>query len=1144
MLNSFNTPALGSILGLGYSNGLEVLFASNASDGMLYALNPDDGSVIFSYSILLGSGIAADEAAGSTWLSADPISGTIPAGMMADITVTFDATGLFGGDYDADIIITSNDPDEPEVTVPAHLHVTGAPDIAVSDDSLDFGQVFITASDTLTLLVSNEGTDLLTVSDITSDNPDYTVDTTSFNLDPGESQEVPVAFTPVNPGLSPGTLTIFSNDPTTPAYPVLLQGEGLIPPDIAVSPDSLSDSLFTGETSTHILTIDNSGGSDLVFDISVQNVNAKAVNANFSSKRNQTLLKRKVFPLRGETRALFRGNSSEPHPSEAVLPLNSIESTGDSSILVIQDFSAWGVDMFTFILNNFGISSTVINSSQIAATDFSQFDIVITVGDQSFSYYSQISANVGKFEDFVANGGVVQYQLATQGVNVGIVNGVDVIYGNHEDFNQVVLAGHPIVEGLPSILEGDAANHCYLTNLPPDAAIITETSNSAVPTTVEYPFGSGTVIATGMTWEFLYINGYNSGPMLYNTVAYSLSLSGAQWVSVAPGSGVVPAGGSVDIAVTFDASGLNGGDYDADIIITSNDPDEPEVTVPAHLHVTGAPNIAVMPDSLDLDTVFVGFSKMETLKIMNSGTDTLQVSNITTSDTAFSVDKTSLNIAPQAEDSVMVTFAPVTAGLVNAELTINSNDPNQAVLKLPLRGTGAFPPSVFVNPDSIYAEILEGDSTIRSLIIGNSGAGNLHWSIRATNRNALTVNSDLRQRLTKRFQALGATDIHWKGQKVSYRLQGEITVDGTTQSYDFFSTILVSNQFEDIHILFTSTDWTILQVELEARGAQTTVHTGLITPALLNTVDGLVINDETNPTTNEINFIHDWINNGGGLIIDADNDIPQYNTIIDGSGITYLPTGGSTGLTTDVTPHPVTRNIILYLIALGADADASLDVSGSALDVIRDINAVPHAAVAGLGRGLIVAVADESINNFGISRIGHLDLGLNSVAWLAAPNWISMSPTAGTVLPGDSAEVTVELNAATLTSGSYDAFLKILSDDPFNPAISVPVHLEVEPVGINDPYADNIPRKYVLMQNYPNPFNPVTHIRFGLPRASKVKLEFFNVLGQRVFTLIDEQKPAGYHVVTFDARDLASGMYFYRIEAGEFTDQKKMILIK
>lgn len=94
-----------------------------------------------------------------------------------------------------------------------------------------------------------------------------------------------------------------------------------------------------------------------------------------------------------------------------------------------------------------------------------------------------------------------------------------------------------------------------------------------------------------------------------------------------------------------------------------------------------------------------------------------------------------------------------------------------------------------------------------------------------------------------------------------------------------------------------------------------------------------------------------------------------------------------------------------------------------------------------------------------------------------------------------------------------------------------------------------LPKEYSLAQNSPNPFNPSTKIQFELPRAGQIRLSVFNVLGQTVKTLCDEKLPAGRHSVIFDGRDnnggkIASGVYFYRLEAGDFTQSKKMILLK
>lgn len=85
---------------------------------------------------------------------------------------------------------------------------------------------------------------------------------------------------------------------------------------------------------------------------------------------------------------------------------------------------------------------------------------------------------------------------------------------------------------------------------------------------------------------------------------------------------------------------------------------------------------------------------------------------------------------------------------------------------------------------------------------------------------------------------------------------------------------------------------------------------------------------------------------------------------------------------------------------------------------------------------------------------------------------------------------------------------------------------------------------FKLSQNYPNPFNPSTNINFTIPASSNVQLDVFNLLGQKVATLIDGQRLAGNHTVRFDASNLASGVYFYMLRAGDISLQRKMIMIK
>jgi hypothetical protein len=113
------------------------------------------------------------------------------------------------------------------------------------------------------------------------------------------------------------------------------------------------------------------------------------------------------------------------------------------------------------------------------------------------------------------------------------------------------------------------------------------------------------------------------------------------------------------------------------------------------------------------------------------------------------------------------------------------------------------------------------------------------------------------------------------------------------------------------------------------------------------------------------------------------------------------------------------------------------------------------------------------------------------------------------------------------------------------------VHLEVrEETGVED-WTDNpnSPDRFALFQNHPNPFNPETKISYYLPRTSYVRLNVYNVLGQKVSTLFDGHQDSGTHTVLWDGKredgtSLSSGIYFYRIEAGDFRETKKMSLMK
>ncbi len=165
-------------------------------------------------------------------------------------------------------------------------------------------------------------------------------------------------------------------------------------------------------------------------------------------------------------------------------------------------------------------------------------------------------------------------------------------------------------------------------------------------------------------------------------------------------------------------------------------------------------------------------------------------------------------------------------------------------------------------------------------------------------------------------------------------------------------------------------------------------------------------------------------------------------------------------------------------------------------------------------------------------------------------SWVTASPGSGVIAAGANSDIVVTCDASSLGAGTYTGSLAISGQDQFHVlAVQiVPVTLHVTPQGIED-NASNMPSEFELSQNYPNPFNPTTEIGFALPTKSFVSLEVFNVLGQKVKTLINADMEAGFRSITWNGTDesgasVTSGIYFYKLAAGNKIFTKKMTFLK
>jgi hypothetical protein len=144
----------------------------------------------------------------------------------------------------------------------------------------------------------------------------------------------------------------------------------------------------------------------------------------------------------------------------------------------------------------------------------------------------------------------------------------------------------------------------------------------------------------------------------------------------------------------------------------------------------------------------------------------------------------------------------------------------------------------------------------------------------------------------------------------------------------------------------------------------------------------------------------------------------------------------------------------------------------------------------------------------------------------------------------------VDVEAIKLTNPNHSPmFVYHAMKDGMGIHTKVDLNFERTSLSVSGEASSGLPTQFALGQNYPNPFNPTTEISFALPNAADVELSVYNLLGQKVTTLVNGAMPAGNHSVTWDGTSesggsVASGIYFYRISAGSFNETKKMMMLK
>ncbi|MGE0021312.1 MAG: S8 family serine peptidase [Draconibacterium sp.] len=635
------------------------------------------------------------------WLVPETKDLTILPGTSQTINVTLNATELNGGNYDAFLNISSNDPVNPVVQVPVHLKVTGIPEIAVNTNSLDFGDVYTGYSKTYSLAVKNTGTDLLTVTGITSNNPNFTVINTSFSLNPKEEMAVDVTFSADNVVQYSGMLAISNNSASNPNLEISLSGAGLLPPVITVAPDSLYASLIGTDSLTQQLTIGNiTGGSQLVTEISV-------------------VPKQVLSFSRDKTNDIIRTNRTAEEFSSIPFTTNeAVVNFSPKPLSFYDGFESGSLDEW--------ILDSGTGTKEIVSTTAAKGKKSLHIQNTSTGHF------IGVHQEF--NPGS-QPKYISAYIKSGSTSLADAYLVFLDQAGNEVIWFYATESGM-FYVNGDVGGHdsfIYNANV---WYHIEFKDIDWIDKDFDYYVDGELVKAdipmrnSGSINDIAFLNLYNfhTSEAWWDEINVGENLS---WLTAENSELTVMEGTSEQTGIKMKAAGLVSGLYEADILLSSNDPANPEVRVPVSLNVTAIPDIDVSPMTIDFGEVFISVGKEELMTITNTGMDTLKIADITADVPEVTVfSDAPFVLLPGESRDLYPLFLPVSTGVIAGNIKIESNVSGKETLFISFTGEGVYPPVIEVTPDSLFAHLLTGDTTITQINIYNSNGGSaLQYSI-------------------------------------------------------------------------------------------------------------------------------------------------------------------------------------------------------------------------------------------------------------------------------------------------------------------------------------------------------------------------------------------------------------------------------
>jgi len=618
------------------------------------------------------SDAAAFAVAGETAFQLNP-------GAFKALTVRFAPAEV--GLQEATLTIESNAAQQPSANVALSGEGLGVPIIGVEPAQIDFGTVTLGQSAERTLTVRNDGSAALAVSAIKSSHPAFSVlGETAFELAPNASQELNVQFLPTGSGERQAALTIESSDANLPTVTVGLSGIGFGMPGIVVQPEAIDFApVALGQSSEQAITVRNEGSADL-------QVSAVRVDDPSFAVLGDTMFQ--LAPGASQELTL-RFSPSQAGVFETTLSVQS-NDTNQPTVSVALSGTALGVAVIAVEPDalDFGTLS-LGDSTERALTVGNEGTAALAVAAVQCSDPAFTVVEEASFELPPGQSRALSIRFAPSAA--GELQATLSIESNDTDQPTVTVGLSGKALGVPGI--------------------------SVIPSEIDF----GTLVLGQSSERILTVR--NTGSAELNVS--SLKVNDPAFTVSGETAFTLTSGASKRVTIRFLPTTV--GQRQVNLIIESNDTNQPTLSVVLSGRAVGVSSIVVEPTSIDFGAVRLGQSADEAVTVRNTGSANLGVSQVQSSELAFVIiGETAFELAPNTSKALVIQFSPTLSGQVQGSLIIESNDSSRPQVTVPLSGAGVSAPAIAVQPARLdFGTATVGESIELTLTISNGGGSPL-----------------------------------------------------------------------------------------------------------------------------------------------------------------------------------------------------------------------------------------------------------------------------------------------------------------------------------------------------------------------------------------------------------------------------------